>query len=336
LMSSVKDVNAIPRAGMRLVIVAAVDHVLYFRIFDSEGKMVVDTDATRWTAQAAQIEDLRKQLAKLSPSHELTRSEKDRVIDAVTSIVGYTRLSTIRITDGLVREVKNEEDKLTYRIVNPHELVIETDSVVPCTEVGVGAISQLAAAKIGIRPMAATTLKSSHKVSIKRHDVSPDKSSFDTQFKPVRWMRKSFPEALWSDKAASDEPEARMIEDVPSGVVLRVVPNELTHHVGPFPINNFANEWLNDKNIAWSLAAPLPTPITKEAMSEVLAGRLRDDKPRRNNIRNCLVNHWNCPEQPPVSGRDARWNVFALTRTSEKPFEHFQAPPTCAALGQSL
>jgi hypothetical protein len=91
LMSSVKDVNAIPRAGTRLVIVAAVDHVLYFRIFDSEGKMVVDTDATRWTAQAPQIEDLRKQLAKLWPSHELTTSEKDRVIDAVTSIVGHTR-----------------------------------------------------------------------------------------------------------------------------------------------------------------------------------------------------------------------------------------------------
>jgi hypothetical protein len=92
LMSSVKDVSAIPKEGMRLVIVAAMDHVLHFRIFDSEGKMVVDADATRWTAQAPQIEDLRKQLAKLWPSHELTTSEKDRVIDAVTSIVGHTRI----------------------------------------------------------------------------------------------------------------------------------------------------------------------------------------------------------------------------------------------------
>jgi 4-amino-4-deoxy-L-arabinose transferase-like glycosyltransferase len=90
LMSSVKDVNAIPTAGKRLVIVAAVDHVHHFRIFDNDGKMVVDTDATQRTALAPQIEDLRKQLESLWPPHELTTSEKGRVIDAVTSIVGHT------------------------------------------------------------------------------------------------------------------------------------------------------------------------------------------------------------------------------------------------------
>jgi hypothetical protein len=90
LMSSVKDVSAIPTAGKRLVIVAAVGHLLHFRIFDHDGKMVVDTDATRRTAQAPQIEDLRKQLANSWPPHELTTSEKGWVIDAVTSIVGHT------------------------------------------------------------------------------------------------------------------------------------------------------------------------------------------------------------------------------------------------------
>jgi DNA-directed RNA polymerase specialized sigma24 family protein len=90
LMSSVKDVSALPTAGKRLVIVAAVDHGLHFRIFDHDGRMVVDTDATRRTAQAPQIEDLRKRLENLWPPHELTTSEKGRVIDAVTSIVGHT------------------------------------------------------------------------------------------------------------------------------------------------------------------------------------------------------------------------------------------------------
>ena len=69
---------------------AAVDHVLHFRIFDGDGKMVVDTDEKRLTEQARQIEDLRKQLESLWPPHELTRSEKGRVITAVTSIVGHT------------------------------------------------------------------------------------------------------------------------------------------------------------------------------------------------------------------------------------------------------
>jgi hypothetical protein len=103
LMSSVKDVSALPKAGKRLVIVAAVDlapplrifddvdRALHFRIFDTVGKMVVDTDETKPTAQAQRIENLRGELETLWPPHKLTTSEKDRVIDAVTSIVGYTR-----------------------------------------------------------------------------------------------------------------------------------------------------------------------------------------------------------------------------------------------------
>ena len=89
-MSSVNDVSGIPTAGKSLIIVAVVDHVLHFRIFDGDGKVVVDTDEKRLTEQARQIEDLRKQLESLWPPHELTGSEKVRVIAAVTSIVGHT------------------------------------------------------------------------------------------------------------------------------------------------------------------------------------------------------------------------------------------------------
>jgi len=91
-MSSVNDVSGIPTAGKRQIIVAVVDQVLHFRIFDGDGKMVVDTDAKRLTEQARPIEDLKKQLESLWPPHELTESEKVRVIAAVTSIVGHTLL----------------------------------------------------------------------------------------------------------------------------------------------------------------------------------------------------------------------------------------------------
>jgi hypothetical protein len=73
LMSSVKDVNGIPTAGKNLIIVAAVDNVLHFRIFDLDGKVVLDTDEKHLAEQARQIEDLRKQLESLWPPHELTR-----------------------------------------------------------------------------------------------------------------------------------------------------------------------------------------------------------------------------------------------------------------------
>ena len=90
LMSSVDDVGGIPTAGKRLIIVAAVKSVLHFRIFDCDGQMVVDTDETKLMTQAGPIEDLRKQLESLWPPHELTESEKARVIAAVTSIHGDT------------------------------------------------------------------------------------------------------------------------------------------------------------------------------------------------------------------------------------------------------
>jgi len=90
-MSSVNDVSGIPTEGKRLIIVAVVGQVLHFRIFSDDGKMVVDTDAKRLTEQAEPIEDLRKQPESLWPPHEPPESEKDRVIAAVTSIVGHTR-----------------------------------------------------------------------------------------------------------------------------------------------------------------------------------------------------------------------------------------------------
>ena len=91
LMSSLNDVSGIPSEGKNLIFVATVNNVLHFRIFDGDGKVVVDTDEKRLTEQARQIEDLRKQLKSLWPPHELTTSDKGRVFTAVTSIVGHTK-----------------------------------------------------------------------------------------------------------------------------------------------------------------------------------------------------------------------------------------------------
>ena len=89
-MSSVNDVSGIPAEGKDLIIVAAVNGVLHFRVFDADGKVAVDTDEKRLTEQARKTEDLRKQLETLWPPHELTIGEKGRVVTAVTSIAGYT------------------------------------------------------------------------------------------------------------------------------------------------------------------------------------------------------------------------------------------------------
>jgi proteasome lid subunit RPN8/RPN11 len=94
LMSSVKDVSDIPRGGKDLIILAALENVFHFRVFDGDGKLVVDTDEKRLTHQARQIEDLRMLIVDMSPPHELAGNEKCRVITAVTSIVGYNPSET--------------------------------------------------------------------------------------------------------------------------------------------------------------------------------------------------------------------------------------------------
>ncbi len=90
LMSAVDNVSGIPTEAKNLIVVADVEQVLHVRIFDSGGKVVVDTDTTRLTGPVRPIEDLRKQLETLWPPHELTESEKHGVAAAVTEIVGYT------------------------------------------------------------------------------------------------------------------------------------------------------------------------------------------------------------------------------------------------------
>ena len=103
LMSSVNDVREIPTAGERLIVVAAVDHVLHFRIFDDHGKIVVNTDEKRLPEQAPRIEYLRKQLEYLWPPQTPTRSERNQVNATVAPIVGYTWLEPPGWLNALVQ-----------------------------------------------------------------------------------------------------------------------------------------------------------------------------------------------------------------------------------------
>jgi len=108
LMSSVQDARNIPTGGKDLIIVAAVENVLHFRVFDGDGNMVVDTDEKRLKEQARQIEDLRRQLVGLWPLRELTTSEKGHVITAVTSIVGHTQNESTAERKAYMEDIADE------------------------------------------------------------------------------------------------------------------------------------------------------------------------------------------------------------------------------------
>jgi multidrug efflux pump len=95
LMPSVKDVSEIPAAGKDLIVVADVDDVLHFRMFDVAGTMVADTDENKLTQKAFPLEELKKELKRSWPPHELSKSDRSRVIDAVNSVVGYAAMKAM-------------------------------------------------------------------------------------------------------------------------------------------------------------------------------------------------------------------------------------------------
>jgi 7-cyano-7-deazaguanine synthase in queuosine biosynthesis len=92
LMTSLKTVDDIPTEGNNLIVVAAVDDVLHFRVFDGDGNVAVKADEKTLKGKHPAIEDLRKKLVGLWRPHELTGDEKKQVIAKLTSIVGRTRI----------------------------------------------------------------------------------------------------------------------------------------------------------------------------------------------------------------------------------------------------
>jgi hypothetical protein len=82
------DANEVPAQGKNLIVAGSVGGVLHLRIFDRDGDMVVDTDESKRPHQAQQFAALKTQLKDLPPAHDLESTESQKIIAAVTSIVG--------------------------------------------------------------------------------------------------------------------------------------------------------------------------------------------------------------------------------------------------------
>jgi hypothetical protein len=79
--------DPLPPEGNNLVVVADVNAILTFRVFDSDGG-VTDTDETAPGMPTDKIADLKTQLKPLWPPHVLTSSEQSAVLVTVASILG--------------------------------------------------------------------------------------------------------------------------------------------------------------------------------------------------------------------------------------------------------
>lgn len=103
LMPAMNDAGSLPREGRSLIIVNDVNKTLHFRIFASGGRIILDTDEKGLTGKGQQIEELKRQLEGLGPPHQLAGSEKDRLLTAMTSILGYARPNPMQVMASMIK-----------------------------------------------------------------------------------------------------------------------------------------------------------------------------------------------------------------------------------------
>jgi hypothetical protein len=89
LQPSLNNASAITASGQRLVVVASVANVLYFRIFEADGTRVVDTNETQLPDKAFQVAQLKATLGPLWNVPQLAPADRETVLTLVASVVGY-------------------------------------------------------------------------------------------------------------------------------------------------------------------------------------------------------------------------------------------------------
>ena len=120
LMPSLKDAKEIKAQGKGLIIVADIESVLYFRVFDADGNLIVDANEKDLTGYRTQIDDLKKELASLGSASKPGDAQKGdpkapvnpgdeqkKVRDSVLAIVGPFSVKLQKAHDDLA-EFKKE------------------------------------------------------------------------------------------------------------------------------------------------------------------------------------------------------------------------------------
>lgn len=97
------DGTELPTKGKNLVVVGTAYGLLRFRLFDLDGKMVVDTDETNVPNRSGPMADLKKQLANLWPGHEMTAEESYQIMSSVAAIVGKSPVGTFELGVATVK-----------------------------------------------------------------------------------------------------------------------------------------------------------------------------------------------------------------------------------------
>jgi phosphate transport system permease protein len=114
LIASARDTRDLPSKGRDLIVIADLEKSLLFRIFNAKGNKVEDKDS-KDLKTTRELADLKKELDGLWPPHVLTRGEQDRIITAVTSMLGHEEMRHRRAFDllgDLARFMQDSDPRL--------------------------------------------------------------------------------------------------------------------------------------------------------------------------------------------------------------------------------
>lgn len=100
-LSNKNKLNDLPKKGKDVVIIANINDLLHFRIFDSKGKKTLDEGEQVLSKVKKEISQLRTKLDDLWNKSQLTPKEETDILRNVMSIPGLTRSIRIRLEDRL-------------------------------------------------------------------------------------------------------------------------------------------------------------------------------------------------------------------------------------------
>ncbi|RUL83085.1 membrane protein insertase YidC [Tautonia sociabilis] len=123
LLLGLQEADAMPKQGERLVVVADVLGVLHVRIFDDEGRRVVDADERQFAAKPTQLARLKLLVATQRGAESLSKTIEDRIVSqAITLVAPEHRPLAIQVVDededGRLMPVSNLESRLWQVLVD--------------------------------------------------------------------------------------------------------------------------------------------------------------------------------------------------------------------------
>lgn len=197
---------------------------------------------------------------------EDSRDPEKSFVHAFLPDPGFMRIA---ITDGLLEERRNGQESVP--VVNPHQLVLNCESLVPATAVKFGCgkpddgqvvkpSNGRPPAKLGVRPMDKKSFYSCITATLTTSNgATADARECLRQYIDCSAVTRKVPSALWAtekfDAHVVPAPDAQMIDNALVGLEIRTKPGPRPSETEPMDLDVLAYE-RRSKRFQWTRAKP--------------------------------------------------------------------------------